>query len=54
MEDAMTKAIDPSATSNANQHQNTQRRLITLGLVAKQFTTDDLLGQGLLLRALGF
>lgn len=54
MEDAMTKAIDPSATSNANQQHNTQRRLTTLGLVAKQFATDDLLGQGLLLRALGF
>ena len=54
MEDAMTKAIDPSATSNAKQHQSTQRRLTTLGLVAKQLATDDLLGQGLLLRALGF
>ncbi|QNJ08036.1 hypothetical protein SynMINOS11_00559 [Synechococcus sp. Minos11] len=54
MEDAMTKAIDPSATSNGNQHHNAQRRLTTLGLVAKQLATDDLLGQGLLLRALGF
>ena len=54
MEYTMTKAIDPSATSNANQQHNTHRRLITLGLVAKQFATDDLLGQGLLLRALGF
>merc|ERR1711939_666738 len=36
MEDAMTKAIDPSATSNANQQHNTKRRLTTLGLVAKQ------------------
>ena len=56
MEDAMTKAIDPSATSNSNsnQHHNAQRRLTTLGLVAKQLATDDLLGQGLLLRALGF
>lgn len=54
MEDAMTKAIDPSATSNGNQDHNAQRRLTTLGLVAKQLATDDLLGQGLLLRALGF
>ena len=54
MEDAMTKAIDPSATSKGNQHHNPQRRLTTLGLVAKQLATDDLLGQGLLLRALGF
>ena len=31
-----------------------QGKLATLGIVAKQFIKDDLLGQGVLLRALGF
>ena len=31
-----------------------KRWLTTLRIVAKQLATDDLLGQGLLLRALGF
>ena len=36
MEDAMTKAIDPSATSNANQQHNTQRRLLRTGSAASK------------------
>ena len=31
-----------------------QGKLATLGIVAKEFIKDDLLGQGFLLRALGF
>ena len=31
-----------------------QGKLATLGIVARQFIKDDLLGQGVLLRALGF
>ena len=54
MEVAMTKAIRPSATTNGSQQHNLQHRLTTLVIVAKQLATDDLLGQGLLLRALGF
>ena len=54
MEVAMTKATHPSATTHGSQHHNLQHRLTILGIVAKQLATDDLLGQGLLLRALGF
>ena len=50
----MTKATRPSALTQGNQHHNVQHRLNTLVIVAKQLATDDLLGQGLLLRALGF
>ena len=44
----------PSANTNSSQQHKRRWRLTTLGIVAKQFATDDLLGQGLLLRALGF
>ena len=50
----MTKTTHPSATTHGSQQHKAQRRLTTLVIVAKQFATDDLLGQGLLLRALGF
>ena len=50
----MTKATHPSAITHGSQQHNMQRRLTTLGIVVKQLATDDLLGQGLLLRALGF
>ena len=50
----MTKATHPPTTTHDSQHHNAQRRLTTLGIVVKQLATDDLLGQGLLLRALGF
>ena len=44
----------PSANTSSSQQHKRRWRLTTLGIVAKQFATDDLLGQGLLLRAIGF
>ena len=46
----MTHSTLPSpATINGKvEHQNFQKRLTTLGIVAKQLAKDDLLGQGLL------
>ena len=50
----MPHTTRPSANTNSSQQHKRRWRLTTLGIVAKQFATDDLLGQGLLLRALGF
>ena len=50
----MPHTTQPSANTNSSQQHKRRWRLTTLGIVAKQFATDDLLGQGLLLRAIGF
>jgi hypothetical protein len=46
----MTRLKLPSTEmiSGKVQHQNLQKRLTTLGIVAKQLAKDDLLGQGVL------
>ena len=54
MEKTMTQTTRPPPNTSSTQHHNRRGRLITLGIVAKQLARDDLLGQGLLLRALGF
>ena len=53
-EETMTHTKRPSANTSSSQQHKPPWRLTTLGIVAKQLATDDLLGQGLLLRALGF
>ena len=50
----MTHITRPAPTTSSSQQHKLHWRLSTLGIVAKQLATDDLLGQGLLLRALGF
>ena len=50
----MNQTTRLSPNTSSNQHHNQRWRLVTLGIVAKQLAQDDLLGQGLLLRALGF
>ena len=50
----MAKTPRPAATNHGSEKDTLHHRLTTLGIVAKQLATDDLLGQGLLLRALGF
>ena len=50
----MTHTTRPSANTSRSQQRKRRWRFITLGIVAKQLATEDLLGQGLLLRALGF
>ena len=53
MEETMVKTTCfPPITSICRP--SLQGKLATLGIVAKQFIKDDLLGQGVLLRALGF
>ena len=53
MEETMTKATCFSPITSTCR-PSLQGKLATLGIVAKQFIKDDLLGQGLLLRAMGF
>jgi len=53
MEETMTKATCRSPIISTCR-PSLQGKLATLGIVAKQFIKDDLLGQGVLLRALGF
>ena len=50
----MTHTTRPSPNTLSGQQHKRRWRPTTLGIVAKQFAIDDLLGQGLLLRALGF
>ena len=50
----MTHITRPAPNTSSSQQGKRRWRLTTLGIVAKQFATDDLLAQGLLLRALGF
>ena len=50
----MTHTTRPSPNTSSSQQHRRRWHLTTLGIMAKQFATDDLLGQGLLLRALGF
>ena len=50
----MTHSTRPSPNTSSGPQHTRRWRLTTLGIVVKQFATDDLLGQGLLLRALGF
>ena len=50
----MTHTTRPTPNTSSSQQHKLPWRLTTLGILAKQFATDDLLGQGLLLRALGF
>ena len=50
----MTHRTRPSHNTSSGQQHKRRWRLTTLEIVAKQFATADLLGQGLLLRALGF
>ena len=50
----MTHITRPSPNTSSSQQHRRRWHLTTLGIMAKQFATDDLLGQGLLLRALGF
>ena len=50
----MTHITRPAPNTSSSQQHKRRWRLTTLGIVAKQFATDDLLGQGLLLRAIGF
>ena len=50
----MTHTTRPSPNTSRSQQHKRRWHFTTLRIVAKQFTTDDLLGQGLLLRALGF
>ena len=49
----MTDTTRPSPNTRSSQDHNRRGRFITLVIVAKQLAQDDLLGQGLLLRALG-
>ena len=49
----MTKATCRSPITSIRR-PSLQGKLATLKIVAKEFIKDDLLGQGVLLRALGF
>ena len=50
----MTHTTRPAPNTSSSQQHKRHWRLTTLEIVVKQLATDDLLGQGLLLRALGF